>query len=171
MPPFEPCQCLYGEGLGGFGNGPSSIGLGPSAHFYGNQLKSGMMLPREQFEELTDEQLHLEKWMLALRLSEGFPEEWLNTPLQKSRSKLFQEQGYIEKRPEKEPCLRLPPPLPGGCTFRIDYCGAVLGETDLEFFDRDFVELVVPTRALLSGVIQLAVCRSKEFGFMICNLG
>jgi oxygen-independent coproporphyrinogen-3 oxidase len=105
--------------------GQSYIGLGPSAHSYdaatstrwknhsslhsyGNQLQVGT-LPREQREVLTAEQLHLEKWMLALRLSEGFPEAWLDTPLRKSRSKLFQEQGYIEKHPEKAQQLRLTP--------------------------------------------------------------
>jgi oxygen-independent coproporphyrinogen-3 oxidase len=103
--------------------GHSYIGLGPSAHsycatrksrwknasslhFYGKTLAEGR-LPREQTETLSDEQLNLERWMLALRLSEGFPKDWLDTPLRQARSQLFQEKNYIEPHPTDPTRLRL----------------------------------------------------------------
>jgi oxygen-independent coproporphyrinogen-3 oxidase len=103
--------------------GHSYLGLGPCAHSfdvtnsrrwknisslhsYAENLNKGK-LPREQTEELTDEQRNLERWMLALRLSEGFPSDWLDTPLRKARAKLFTEKGYIESHPEVPTHLRL----------------------------------------------------------------
>lgn len=103
--------------------GHSYLGLGPSAHSYdaaarlrwknvsslhgyGDRLKKGA-LPREQMEMLTHQQMELERWMLALRLSEGFPAEWLDTPLRQARAKLFTEQGYMEHHPEHGGRIRL----------------------------------------------------------------
>jgi oxygen-independent coproporphyrinogen-3 oxidase len=103
--------------------GHSYLGLGPSAHsydaahsrrwknvsslhLYADRLGEDR-LPREQQETLTPDQLELERWMLALRLSEGFPREWLDTPLRQARAKLFMEQGYMEKHPDRAERLRL----------------------------------------------------------------
>lgn len=91
--------------------GASYLGLGPSAHSfdavtgtrwknvsslhkYADLLSKGS-LPREAQEILTPEQRELEKWMLALRLSEGFPRAWLDTDLRKSRARWLEEQGLL----------------------------------------------------------------------------
>jgi len=103
--------------------GHSYLGLGPSAHsfdretatrwknvsslhLYADKLSKGA-LPREQEEKLTPAQLELEKWMLALRLAEGFPATWLDSPLRQARAKLFIEKGYIETHPEHAERMRL----------------------------------------------------------------
>lgn len=95
--------------------GASYLGLGPSAHSfdaatgkrwknvsslhkYGQLLREGHS-PVEWTETLTEAQKGLERWMLALRLDEGFPEDWLVTGLQKSRARLFEEKGLLEPHP------------------------------------------------------------------------
>src|SRR5690606_24675121 len=72
----------------------SYLGLGPSAHShsrakrlrwknasslhrYAEKLLKQNTLPVEWREELTDEQIRIENWMLALRLSDGFPAAWV----------------------------------------------------------------------------------------------
>lgn len=103
------------------------LGLGPSAHSfkkshnqsqrwknisslhpYARRLAQGEK-PIEWTESLSSEQENLEKWMLALRLSEGFPQEWLQTPSQKSRAVQLQNEGLLELHPTKIHCLRLTP--------------------------------------------------------------
>jgi oxygen-independent coproporphyrinogen-3 oxidase len=95
--------------------GASYLGLGPSAHSfdaaqgkrwknvsslhkYAQLLRDGAS-PIEWTETLEPGQKQLEKWMLALRLEEGFPEEWLASPLQQSRARLFESQGLIQPHP------------------------------------------------------------------------
>ena len=105
--------------------GLSYLGLGPSAHSfdadlgkrwknisalhqYARVLGEGK-LPIEWSETLTDDQKHLERWMLALRLSEGFPENWLEKPLQLARAKALTQEGLIERHPDDVSRLRLTP--------------------------------------------------------------
>ncbi len=103
--------------------GRSYLGLGPSAHSYeGGQKKRWKNVsslhryasllnegksPIDTQEELTPEQLELERWMLSLRLSEGFPAEWLDTPARKARAMEFQSRGWMETHPEAVGRLRL----------------------------------------------------------------
>jgi oxygen-independent coproporphyrinogen-3 oxidase len=103
--------------------GHSYLGLGPSAHSfdaatgtrwknvsslhgYAQRLERGEAVT-ESHETLTEEQRHLEKWMLALRLDEGFPESWLATPLQQARSRELRKQGLLEAHPTTPSQLRL----------------------------------------------------------------
>ena len=105
--------------------GDSYLGLGPSAHSfdatlgmrwknyssihrYGTTLEK-KELPTEWSETLTEEQKHLEKWMLALRLSEGFPTEWLTDPRLQSKAQQFRVQGWLEPHPNQLNRLRLTP--------------------------------------------------------------
>lgn len=103
--------------------GQSYLGLGPSAHSfdasqgkrwknvsslhkYGQLLKDGQS-PVEWTEELTAEQKRLESWMLALRLDEGFPTEWLASSLQTARARTLQTEGLLESHPTSPQRLRL----------------------------------------------------------------
>lgn len=105
--------------------GDSYLGIGPSAHSfdakqskrwknvsslhkYAKLLNDGET-PIEWTETLTQEQINLESWMLALRLSDGFPEEWLKTSVQKERVKLFETKGFLERHPEELARWRLTP--------------------------------------------------------------
>jgi oxygen-independent coproporphyrinogen-3 oxidase len=103
--------------------GSSYLGLGPSAHSYDAQIqkrwknvsslhKYSNLLDQgestiEWTETLTPEQLDLEKWMLSLRLSEGFPESWLTTSVQKNRVSTLRTTGLLELHPNKLNHLRL----------------------------------------------------------------
>jgi oxygen-independent coproporphyrinogen-3 oxidase len=99
----------------------SYLGLGPSAHSfnqsqrwknvsslhkYAEILNEGR-LPTEWTEELTPEQRRLENWMLALRLDEGFPRAWLESPLQQSRGSRLLDEGILEAHPDLPSHLRL----------------------------------------------------------------
>lgn len=103
--------------------GKSYLGLGPSAHSYSAEqsrrwknfsslhkyatsLKKGESV-QEWEETLTAEQKNLEKWMLALRLSEGFPKAWLDTESRRKKAVLFTERGLLEAHPNKIENLRL----------------------------------------------------------------
>ena len=105
--------------------GASYLGLGPSAHSfsfeekkrwknisslhkYASQLEAGATVV-EWSEELTEDQQNLEKWMLALRLDEGFPKSWLTESLQKSRAHVFEKEGLLENHPSDLSRLRLTP--------------------------------------------------------------
>ncbi len=105
--------------------GESYLGLGPSAHSFdartGKRWKNVSSLhkyasllgkdesPVEWTETLTDEQRGLERWMLALRLDEGFPESWLETPAQRSKAATLREQGLLAENPRRAGHLRLTP--------------------------------------------------------------
>jgi oxygen-independent coproporphyrinogen-3 oxidase len=108
--------------------GTSYLGLGPSAHSfeaatvettsgkrwknvsslhkYGQLLTAGQS-PVEWTEELTAEQKRLESWMLALRLSEGFPQNWLDTPARQARADTLEHEGLLEAHPSVAGRLRL----------------------------------------------------------------
>lgn len=103
--------------------GESYLALGPSAHGFdsarGERWKNVSSLhkyaslltknesPVEWKETLTDEQRELEKWLLALRLSEGFDRRWLSTELKKKKAELFQSKGLLEIHPENPANFRL----------------------------------------------------------------
>jgi oxygen-independent coproporphyrinogen-3 oxidase len=105
--------------------GQSYLGLGPSAHSYDSSQmtrwknvsslhKYAALLGKnesviEWTEKLTAEQIQLEKWMLALRLDEGFPQDWLKTPLQRNRAQLFVENKLLESHPTELNRFRLTP--------------------------------------------------------------
>ncbi len=95
--------------------GRSYLGLGPSAHSYsaihGRRWKNHASLQTysrhleqelsaiEWQENLSPSQLNLEKWMLALRLSEGFPIAWLETSRQQQKARGFENQKLLETHP------------------------------------------------------------------------
>lgn len=106
-------------------NGHSYLGLGPSAHSYdadsfrrwknvSSLHKYANLLEKnesviEWTETLTPKQLELEKWMLTLRLNEGFPVDWLKTPAQKANAIALESKGLLEKHPENPQKKRLTP--------------------------------------------------------------
>jgi oxygen-independent coproporphyrinogen III oxidase len=106
-------------------SGKSYLGLGPSAHSFDEStrrrwknvsslhryvklLQEGKSV-EESSETLTPDQRELEKWMLALRLNEGFPEDWLSTPLRQARKQSFLENGLLEAHPQLSAQWRLTP--------------------------------------------------------------
>ncbi len=104
--------------------GQSYLGLGPSAHSFDqatsqrfknvSSLKKYLEIvgngefPTEWTETLTSEQLELEKWMLNLRLNEGFPKAWLDSR-KALKSSFLLEKGLLEEHPENAAHLRLTP--------------------------------------------------------------
>lgn len=105
--------------------GHSYLGLGPSAHSFDSDLNTREknvsslhryaktlqenQLPLDTTETLTAEQQELEKWMLALRLNEGFPETWLDKPLRLARAQTLKQEGLLETHPTDLGRLRLTP--------------------------------------------------------------
>jgi oxygen-independent coproporphyrinogen-3 oxidase len=106
--------------------GKSYLALGPSAHSFdadknqrwkniSNLHKYAKFLSEEKSviewtEVLTPEQRELEKWMLALRLAEGFPKSWLDTSLRLSRADHLLKAGLLEEIPAVSPMkMRLTP--------------------------------------------------------------
>jgi oxygen-independent coproporphyrinogen-3 oxidase len=105
--------------------GSSYLALGPSAHGYdaakGERWKNVSALhkyatvlakgesPIEWRETLTPEQREMEKWLLALRLSEGFDRAWLNSELRRKKAEAFVKEGLLEAHPAQETRLRLTP--------------------------------------------------------------
>ncbi len=103
--------------------GKSYLGLGPSAHSfdaeesrrwknfsslhkYAEKLKKNESV-QEWEEVLTADQRDLEKWMLALRLSDGFPRTWVEDEAREGKSAGLVRAGLLEKHPEHEDRLRL----------------------------------------------------------------
>ncbi len=93
---FDPAQGAHGSRWKNFS----------SLHKYADILKKGA-LPVEWTEELDLEEARLEDWMLALRLDEGFPAEWLSTPAQRQKASHLQNQGLLEPHPTAHGRLRL----------------------------------------------------------------
>jgi oxygen-independent coproporphyrinogen-3 oxidase len=103
--------------------GGSFLGLGPSAHSFDHKAgkrwknvsslhKYGALLGAgesaiEWTETLTAEQKDLERWMLALRLDEGFPESWLQAPGQRAKAAELLQRGLLENHPAERQRLRL----------------------------------------------------------------
>jgi len=105
--------------------GHSYLALGPSAHGYdsesGRRWKNVSSLhkyaeilaenerPLEWTEELTDDQKSLERWMLALRLADGFPKDWLKSSRQKAQGLALSENRLLEEHPGDATKFRLTP--------------------------------------------------------------
>lgn len=106
--------------------GGSYLSFGPSAHSYSAQEKKRFKnvsslhkyasllidekkLPTEWEESLTSDQLDLEKWMLAIRLDEGFSQDWLIRDAQKKKAELLLKEGLLEKHPTFSGNLRATP--------------------------------------------------------------
>jgi oxygen-independent coproporphyrinogen-3 oxidase len=106
--------------------GGSYRGLGPSAHSYdaagrkrfknvsslhkyASLLNDEGKLPVEWEESLTDEQLELEKWMLAIRLDRGFGREWLRSPRQQAKAEMLVHESLLEPHPSDASRLRATP--------------------------------------------------------------
>lgn len=105
--------------------GRSYLGLGPSAHSYNasesKRWKNVSSLHKyasllndgksviEWTETLNPTQINLEKWMLALRLQEGFPLSWLDTSVRQNRAIDLKTRGYLEPHPILSHQLRLTP--------------------------------------------------------------
>jgi oxygen-independent coproporphyrinogen III oxidase len=103
--------------------GQSYLALGPSAHAFdaktNKRWKNISSLHKyaelliagesavEWTEELTEDQRGLEKWMLALRLDEGFPSQWIQTPLQRARLDQMLTKGLIQVHPDSSEKFRL----------------------------------------------------------------
>jgi oxygen-independent coproporphyrinogen-3 oxidase len=105
--------------------GKSYLALGPSAHSFdatsGERWKNFSSLHKyaallakgepviEWTEVLTADQREMEKWLLALRLEEGFPRAWLDTDLRRKKAAVFTEKGLLEPHPSRLESLRLTP--------------------------------------------------------------
>jgi oxygen-independent coproporphyrinogen-3 oxidase len=107
--------------------GGSYLGLGPSAHSFSNSaqirfrnpnslhrwatplLEDTPRLPVEEREELTPDQLDLEKWMLAIRLEEGFPQDWIDSDSRRKKVEILVREGLLEPHPRLGGRLRATP--------------------------------------------------------------
>jgi oxygen-independent coproporphyrinogen-3 oxidase len=106
--------------------GGSYLGLGPSAHSFSKEsarrfrnpsslhrwadrILKEARLPVEDEESLTPEQLELERWMLALRLAEGFPIQWLDSDRKRAKAELLRGAGLLEPHPNLSDRLRATP--------------------------------------------------------------
>jgi len=80
-----------------------------SLHKYARTLTEESALPVEWTETLTADQLELEKWMLAVRLDEGFPADWLASDFQKKKAEMLSREGLLEQHPTRPGYLRATP--------------------------------------------------------------
>lgn len=78
-----------------------------SLHAYARALLDERRLPVEWEESLGEEQLGIERWMLALRLDEGFPAAWLDTDRRRRVSAEYARAGFLETHPVESDRLRL----------------------------------------------------------------
>lgn len=109
---------IYWEGKGYAGFGPSAHSFDEtkrirfknvsSLHKYAALLKNKEK-PHDFSEQLTGEQIELERWLLGTRLSDGFPRQWLSTPTQQAKALALQDQGLIESHPIDASRIRLTP--------------------------------------------------------------
>lgn len=107
----------YWKGHGYLAFGPSAHGFDhargvreknvSSLHKYARMLLEENRLPIEWEETLTPEQKEIEKWMLALRLAEGFPSHWLDTPKRQAVAKNLRQEGLLTDAHSATPELRL----------------------------------------------------------------
>jgi oxygen-independent coproporphyrinogen-3 oxidase len=106
--------------------GASYLGLGPSAHSFSladrlrfrnpnslhrwaTPLLNENRLPVEDSEELTPEQQELEKWLLAIRLEEGFPKAWIDSDSRRKKVEILVKEGLLEPHPRMGDRLRATP--------------------------------------------------------------
>jgi oxygen-independent coproporphyrinogen-3 oxidase len=106
--------------------GASYLGLGPSAHSFSladrlrfrnpnslhrwaTPLLNENRLPVEDSEELTPEQQELEKWLLAIRLEEGFPKAWIDSDSRRKKVEILVKEGLLEPHPRISDRLRATP--------------------------------------------------------------
>jgi len=80
-----------------------------SLHKYGSLLMDEKKLPVEWEESLSPDQIELEKWMLAIRLDEGFPRDWLVRDGQKAKATMLVNEGLLENHPARDGYLRATP--------------------------------------------------------------
>jgi oxygen-independent coproporphyrinogen-3 oxidase len=80
-----------------------------SLHKYGELLLQDSKVPMEWEESLNDEQLELEKWMLAVRLADGFPKSWLTNSNQRTRAEVLVREGFLEAHPSTTENFRATP--------------------------------------------------------------
>ncbi|MFN7684041.1 MAG: radical SAM family heme chaperone HemW [Oligoflexia bacterium] len=105
----------YWKRQGYLGLGPSAHSFDPSQGSHGARWKNISALhryaevrpPVEWTEELTEKEARLEDWMLALRLSDGFPGGWLEKPEQRQKARLLEKEGLLEPHPQLSGRLRL----------------------------------------------------------------
>ena len=71
-----------------------------SLHKYAESLIEKNTLPVEWTETLSPSARSLEKWMLAIRLAEGFPTEWLKEDYQVQKAARLLKEGFLETHPE-----------------------------------------------------------------------
>jgi oxygen-independent coproporphyrinogen-3 oxidase len=71
-----------------------------SLHKYAESLIQKNQLPVEWTEHLSPEARDLEKWMLAIRLSEGFPISWLAQANQIQKASRLLKEGFLETHPD-----------------------------------------------------------------------
>jgi oxygen-independent coproporphyrinogen-3 oxidase len=79
-----------------------------SLHKYANLLSRGEPVI-EWKESLTADQRETEKWLLALRLDDGFPREWLDTEIRRKKAEMLIEKGLLEPHPKRVSTIRLTP--------------------------------------------------------------
>jgi oxygen-independent coproporphyrinogen-3 oxidase len=77
-----------------------------SLHKYATMLIEEGRLPMEWSETLNESQMELEKWMLAIRLSEGFPKAWLASESSRAKARALTDQGLLEPHPEHPDRMR-----------------------------------------------------------------
>ena len=80
-----------------------------SLHRYAKELNELHQLPVEWTEHLSDKDKELEKWMLAVRLEEGFPKAWLETERQNHKAQILLKNGFLEDHPKNQNHLRATP--------------------------------------------------------------
>lgn len=103
--------------------GASYLGFGPSAHSFDAQdrvrwknvsslhrwaqgVQSGAGA-REAIENLSADQLELERWMLGLRLADGVPQDWFSGPKRVGQLQRLQQDGLAEVHPHAAGRVRL----------------------------------------------------------------
>ena len=108
--------------------GEAYLALGPSAHSYdllggtcGRRWKNHSSVDtycskllknesaQEWEEDLTPGQKEIERWMLALRLSDGFPVSWLDTSRRLELAAQLQKEGLLQPHPSVADRLTLTP--------------------------------------------------------------
>ena len=79
-----------------------------SLHQYAEKIEKGEF-PIEWKEDLTQEQKNIEAWMLAVRLEEGFPKDWIKTPHQQAVLGRFLTGKLIQSHPKVSDRYQLTP--------------------------------------------------------------